>query len=61
MVYIHSMVINWFNSLYVYIDLNAALIPLVEFSDPALWKRYGLKCEPEVIDIASTAAKQKNV
>lgn len=55
------MVINWFNSLYVYIDLNAALIPLVEFSDPALWKRYGLKCEPEVIDIASTAAKQKNV
>ncbi|KAG4381411.1 hypothetical protein AAZX31_15G134900 [Glycine max] len=38
-----------------------ALIPLAEFSDPVLMKRYELKPAPEVIDIVSTAAKQKNI
>lgn len=45
----------------MYVDINAALIPLAEFSDPVLMKRYELKPAPEVIDIVSTAAKQKNV
>ncbi|XP_027339048.1 universal stress protein PHOS34 [Abrus precatorius] len=37
------------------------LIPLAEFSDPTLMKKYDLKPDPEVIDIVSTAAKQKNI
>lgn len=43
------------------IDLNAALIPLAEFSNPTLMKKYELKPAPEVIDIVATAARQKNV
>ncbi|KAJ1380591.1 UspA [Sesbania bispinosa] len=40
---------------------GSPLIPLDEFSDPVLLKRYGLKPEPEVLDTASTVAKQKSV
>ncbi|KAG4956568.1 hypothetical protein JHK85_042948 [Glycine max] len=40
---------------------GSPLIPLAEFSDPVLMKRYELKPAPEVIDIVSTAAKQKNI
>lgn len=53
-----------FEILVVYVccvDLNAALIPLAEFSDPVLMKRYELKPAPEVIDIVSTAATQKKI
>lgn len=45
----------------MYVDINAALIPLAEFSDPVLMKRYELKPAPEVIDIVSTAATQKKI
>ncbi|RDX94568.1 Universal stress protein A-like protein, partial [Mucuna pruriens] len=40
---------------------GSPLIPLVEFSDPVLMKKYELKPDPEVLDIVSTAAKQKNI
>ncbi|XP_061344792.1 universal stress protein PHOS34 [Gastrolobium bilobum] len=40
---------------------GSPLIPLADFSEPALMKKYGLKPEPEVIDIALTAVKQKNI
>ncbi|TYH53207.1 hypothetical protein ES332_D09G082800v1 [Gossypium tomentosum] len=40
---------------------GSPLIPLSEFSDPATMKKYGLKPDPETLDIANTAAKQKEV
>ncbi|RZB90462.1 hypothetical protein D0Y65_023081 [Glycine soja] len=40
---------------------GSPLIPLAEFSDPVLMKRYELKPAPEVIDIVSTAATQKKI
>ncbi|KAL2341675.1 hypothetical protein Fmac_009615 [Flemingia macrophylla] len=40
---------------------GSPLVPLAEFSDPTLMKKYELKPEPEVIDIVSTAARQKSV
>lgn len=40
---------------------GSPLIPLSDFSDTAVLKRYGLKPEPEVIDIATTASKEKNI
>lgn len=39
----------------------AALIPLSEFSDPGVMKKYGVKPDPETLDILSTAASQKDV
>lgn len=45
----------------VCIDPNAALIPLSEFSEPAVMKNYKFNPKPEVIDIVQTAARQKNV
>lgn len=32
-----------------------------EFSDPSNMKKYGIKPDPETLDIADTAAKQKEV
>ncbi|KAL2341676.1 hypothetical protein Fmac_009616 [Flemingia macrophylla] len=40
---------------------GSPLIPLAEFSDPAVMKKYGVKADPETIDIVSVAAKQKNI
>ncbi|MBA0767263.1 hypothetical protein Gotri_016172 [Gossypium trilobum] len=40
---------------------GSPLIPLSEFSDPATMKKYGVKPDPETLDIANTAAKQKEV
>lgn len=39
----------------------AALIPLREFSEPVILKKYGVKPDSETLDIANTAAAQKEV
>lgn len=39
----------------------AALIPLREFSEPVTSKKYGVKPDPETLDIANAAAAQKEV
>ncbi|KAK8623915.1 hypothetical protein V6N13_065275 [Hibiscus sabdariffa] len=36
-----------------------AFIPLTELSDPAIMKKYGLKHDPEIVDIIGATAKQK--
>lgn len=45
----------------LFTDLNAALIPVSEFAEPAVMKKYEFNPEPQVIDIVQTAARQKNV
>ncbi|KAH0993091.1 hypothetical protein GBA52_004574 [Prunus armeniaca] len=37
------------------------LIPVVEFSDANVMKKYKVNPDPETLDIASTAAKQKEI
>lgn len=39
----------------------AALIPLTEFSDPNIMKKYGVHPDPETLDIVNIAARQKEV
>ncbi|KAI8011671.1 Universal stress protein A-like protein [Camellia lanceoleosa] len=51
--------IPWLNSLFGGSD--KALIPLNEFSEPAIMKKYGVKPDPETLDIANTAARQKEI
>lgn len=41
--------------------LRVALIPLHEFSDSTIMKKYGVNPDPETLDIANTAANQKQV
>ncbi|XWS38940.1 hypothetical protein CRYUN_Cryun18bG0006800 [Craigia yunnanensis] len=38
---------------------GSPFIPLSEFSDPVVMKKYGVKPDPETLDIVSTAASQK--
>jgi hypothetical protein len=45
----------------LFICLYAALIPLVEFSDPIITKKYGVKPDAETLDIVNTAAREKQV
>ncbi|GFZ13902.1 Universal stress protein [Actinidia chinensis var. chinensis] len=40
---------------------GSPLIPLSEFSDPNLMKKYGVKPDPETLDIVNTAARQKEI
>ncbi|KAF7837721.1 universal stress protein PHOS32 [Senna tora] len=40
---------------------GSPLIPLSEFSDPALMKKYGVKPGAETLDIVQTAARQKKI
>ncbi|XP_007035783.2 PREDICTED: universal stress protein PHOS34 [Theobroma cacao] len=40
---------------------GSPFIPLSEFSDPVVMKKYGMKPEPETLDIVNTAARQKEV
>ncbi|XP_022741848.1 universal stress protein PHOS34-like [Durio zibethinus] len=40
---------------------GSPFIPLSEFSDPVVMKKYGVKPDPETLDIVSTAARQKEV
>jgi hypothetical protein len=37
------------------------LIPLSDFSDPNVAKKYGVKPDVEALDILSTVAKEKEV
>lgn len=39
----------------------SAFIPLSEFSDPNVMKKYGVKPDAETLDIVNTAAAQKEV
>ncbi|KAL6607801.1 hypothetical protein ACP70R_040864 [Stipagrostis hirtigluma subsp. patula] len=40
---------------------GSPLIPLSEFSDPTIAKKYGVKPDAETLDILNTVAKQKEV
>ncbi|KAK8572073.1 hypothetical protein V6N13_047692 [Hibiscus sabdariffa] len=40
---------------------GSPFIPLTELSDPATMKKYGVKHDPEIVDIVSAGAKQKEV
>ncbi|WZZ36556.1 hypothetical protein YC2023_019957 [Brassica napus] len=40
---------------------SVPLIPLSEFSEAAVMKKYGVKPDAETLDIANTAARQKSV
>ncbi|XP_031250656.1 universal stress protein PHOS32 [Pistacia vera] len=40
---------------------GSPLIPLAEISDPAVMKKYGMKPEPETLDILNTLARTKEV
>ncbi|KAL4271749.1 hypothetical protein GQ457_13G023840 [Hibiscus cannabinus] len=40
---------------------GSPFIPLMELSDPATMKKYGVKHDPEIVDIVSAGAKQKEV
>ncbi|KAK8573031.1 hypothetical protein V6N13_048594 [Hibiscus sabdariffa] len=40
---------------------GSPFIPWSEFSDPVITKRYGVKPDPETLDIVSTAARQNQV
>uniref|UniRef100_A0A0C9RPT1 TSA: Wollemia nobilis Ref_Wollemi_Transcript_4633_939 transcribed RNA sequence n=1 Tax=Wollemia nobilis TaxID=56998 RepID=A0A0C9RPT1_9CONI len=38
---------------------GSPMIPLSDFVDPATFKKYGVKADPEILDLLETAAKQK--
>ncbi|KAG6664190.1 hypothetical protein CIPAW_02G075400 [Carya illinoinensis] len=40
---------------------GSPLIPLSDFSDPIIMKKYGVKPDPETLDIVNTAATQKQI
>ncbi|XP_057957295.1 universal stress protein PHOS32 [Malania oleifera] len=40
---------------------GSPLIPLSEFSDPIIMKKYGVKPDPETLDIVNCVAKQKEI
>ncbi|GMJ12277.1 hypothetical protein like AT3G17020 [Hibiscus trionum] len=40
---------------------GSPFIPLTELSDPTTMKKYGVKHDPEIVDIVSAGAKQKEV
>ncbi|KAH6789223.1 Adenine nucleotide alpha hydrolases-like superfamily protein [Perilla frutescens var. frutescens] len=40
---------------------GSPLIPLSEFSQPHMMKKYGIHPDPETLDILSTAARQKEI
>ncbi|KAJ4955616.1 hypothetical protein NE237_012399 [Protea cynaroides] len=40
---------------------GSPFIPLSEFSDPVVMKKYGVKPDPEFLEILNTAARQKEI
>jgi hypothetical protein len=42
-------------------SLSVALIPLSEFSEPTIAKKYGVKPDAETLDMLNTVARQKEV
>ncbi|XP_043724391.1 universal stress protein PHOS32-like [Telopea speciosissima] len=40
---------------------GSPLIPLTEFSNPAVMKKYGVKTDAEILDILNTVARQKEI
>ena len=40
---------------------GSPLIPLAEFSDPVIEKKYGVKADVETLDLLNTAARQKSI
>ncbi|KAL0368172.1 UNVERIFIED_CONTAM: hypothetical protein Scaly_1036100 [Sesamum calycinum] len=40
---------------------ETALIPLLEFSEPHIMKKYGVNPDPETLDIVATASRQKEI
>jgi nucleotide-binding universal stress UspA family protein len=51
--YCLPLLIAWF--------VLTALIPLSEFSDPSIAKKYGVKPDAETLDMLNTVARQKEV
>lgn len=45
----------------MFVCLHAAFIPLSDLADPVLMKKYGVKPDPETLEIVTTAAKQREV
>lgn len=46
---------------FVGLYIIVALIPLAEFSEPTIMKKYGAKPDAETLDIVNTVARQKQV
>lgn len=46
---------------FVGLFITVALIPLAEFSEPTIMKKYGAKPDAETLDIVNTVARQKQV
>ncbi|KAL0323396.1 UNVERIFIED_CONTAM: hypothetical protein Sradi_2554800 [Sesamum radiatum] len=40
---------------------GSPLIPLLEFSEPHIMKKYGVNPDPETLDIVATASRQKEI
>lgn len=49
------------NFVFVGLYIIVALIPLAEFSEPTIMKKYGAKPDAETLDIVNTVARQKQV
>uniref|UniRef100_A0A0D3BWV3 Carbohydrate kinase PfkB domain-containing protein n=1 Tax=Brassica oleracea var. oleracea TaxID=109376 RepID=A0A0D3BWV3_BRAOL len=56
-----TMIFLLFDSWFLCCHVSSALIPLSEFSEAAVMKKYGVKPDAETLDIANTAARQKSV
>ncbi|CAN6829047.1 unnamed protein product [Brassica oleracea var. botrytis] len=55
-----TMIFLLFDSWFLCCHVSSALIPLSEFSEAAVMKKYGVKPDAETLDIANTAARQKS-
>ncbi|KAK9139180.1 hypothetical protein Scep_008861 [Stephania cephalantha] len=42
-------------------SISMAFVPLSEFCDPVVMKKYGVKPDPETLDILTTVARQKEI